>query len=123
MLSSGLRNQLFQFIKSDISLSQLEEWYVPRLAYLLRSPTSDDAEVVASIALGLSELKSGIIDEEGFRSSMQEALREHKTIWVEDNLDVNTIITTSGTSNQERNVVLPEIFPPEQLFKGTLVAQ
>jgi len=82
MLSSELRDKVFEFVESSITINQLEEWLVPRLSWFLRDPNSTDADVVAAIELGLSETSSNIKTIEEFRDDLRRVLRENNTIQV-----------------------------------------
>lgn len=74
MLSYELREQIIGYVHDEISLAQLEEWYVPRLSYFLEFPHSDDAEMIAAVELALAEVADGLIDEAEARSSLKEIL-------------------------------------------------
>lgn len=98
MLSLELRNIIYQFVNSEITIEELENWYVPRLAFLLSDPNSDDADVVAAVELGLAELSNGLTDEDELRATLASVLKEQKTLFVQSNKSRSSIIT--GTSNQ-----------------------
>ena len=80
MLSSDLRDKVLQFVESSITVSQLEEWLVPRLPFFLRSPDTADANFIAAIELGLAEMGSGIKTKNEFCGLLKKVLRENNAI-------------------------------------------
>jgi hypothetical protein len=76
MISSDLREKIFQYIESDISKAQLEEWLVPKLPVFLRYPESADADVVSAVELGLAEILTGIKTEDDFRKFLRQVVQE-----------------------------------------------
>lgn len=80
MLSSELRNQIIKFVDQEISIEELEDWYVPRLPFFLNSPHSSDAEVIAALELALHEFSSGTISENELRMTLLDAIRDKETI-------------------------------------------
>lgn len=82
MISFELSNTISQYITSEISLEELENWLVPRLPAILRSPETEDAGIVAEIELGLAEISNRYWTEEEFRIMLNELLMEHTTEFV-----------------------------------------
>ena len=80
MLSSELSNKILEFVESSITMSQLEEWLVPRLPFFLRTPNSADADVVSAVELGLAEVSSRIRTNEEFRNYLRHVLRQHNLV-------------------------------------------
>ncbi len=74
MISSELRIMVLQYINSEISFEQLEEWIVPRLPVFLSDPNSVDADIVSAIELGLAEISDGLRNEEEFRELLNDEL-------------------------------------------------
>lgn len=78
MLSSEFREKILEFIESNITAAQLEEWLVPKLPFFLRLPDTADADAVAATELGLAELNDGIRTIEELRSLLLDVLREYR---------------------------------------------
>lgn len=76
MISFELLNKIQQFINNEISVQELEEWTVPRIHLLLVPAESDEADLVATIELGLAEISEGIIEVEDLRETLTDRLRE-----------------------------------------------
>lgn len=105
MLSYELREQVINYLNNEISLSQLEEWYVPRLSYFLENPLSDDAEMVAAVEMALAEVGDGVIDEEEARSSLQETLDRFGnsvTALVSSAGYISSTVTSTSSQTQSR---------------------
>lgn len=77
MLSSQLRERILEFAESRTTVEQLEDWLVPRLPMLLRSPETADAKVVAAVELALAELSDRIRTIDGLRTFLRDTLREY----------------------------------------------
>ncbi len=97
MLSLTLRNTVLQFIIEEISIEELEDYYVPKLSFFLRDPTSDDADLIAAIELSLTDFNSGLIDKAAIKATLLKFIQEHKNLLVEDFQNKITVVT--GTSN------------------------
>ena len=82
MLSSEVREKVTEFVESNISLSELEEWLVPRLPSFMREPYSADSDVVAEIELGLAEINDGIRTTEELRNNLKRVLENHSLQFV-----------------------------------------
>jgi hypothetical protein len=80
MISSNLREKILQYIELDISKTQLEEWFVPRLPVFLRYPESADADVVSAVELGLAEMTAGIRTEDNFRKFLRRVIQEQTAV-------------------------------------------
>lgn len=81
MLSYELYDKVMQYIVGEISVSELEEWLVPRYPFLLRDPESDDSDLIGAIELGLAEMGSGIRTEEELKEELKDEIHG-KTILV-----------------------------------------
>jgi hypothetical protein len=79
MISYELRDMILQYVESIITVEQLEEWLVPRLPALLKSPDSTDSDVVAALELGLAEMSDGIRTEDELRRLLLDVIREQTT--------------------------------------------
>jgi len=98
MLSSELSNKILEFVESSITMSQLEEWLVPRLPFFLRIPDSADADIVSAVELGLAEVSSEIRTIEGFRNYLRYVVQGRNVLALYPaNLSQRT---ESGTANQ-----------------------
>ena len=80
MLSLELWQVANQFIESQISVEELEDWLVPRLPAIMQSPDSADADVAATIELGLAEMSHDIINEAQLRAEIARELKKYLTL-------------------------------------------
>lgn len=81
MISPDLMDQINLYLDNQITVSDLEDWLVPREPWLLRNPISDDANFVGVIELGLAEIGSDIRTEDEFRETLrQEVLNKSTTL-------------------------------------------
>lgn len=99
MLSLELRNQVINYVNSEITIEQLEDWYVPRLPLYTRIPDSADAKVIAAIELGLAEYNCEIRSEEELRAFLADTIREYDTMLSLFQPEIEHFSTT-GSSNQ-----------------------
>lgn len=72
-----LRDQIEAFVIGRISLSQLDEWLVPRFRALKMD--SLEAEIVARVLMGLQHIADGIESEEDVREQLSSYLIERDT--------------------------------------------
>jgi len=100
MISYELKEKIQQFVDSEISVEELEDWLVPRLHLFIRDPDSDNANIVAAVELGLSELSSGIQSVEDFRKSLNDELVDFAAIFIQNPSDISV---TTGSNNQTHN--------------------
>jgi hypothetical protein len=70
MLSSDLRDAIISFVEDRSTVTQLEEWLVPRLPVYLQSPETDDADVVAAVELALADMAAGTRTVQDIRSDL-----------------------------------------------------
>ena len=110
MLSYEFKDVIFEFIQSNITVQQLEEWLVPRLPTLIKEQDSSDADVVATIELGLAEMSDGIRTEEDFRKLLFDAVCEHKM--------ESALNATTSSSSTETPILM---FPVVDVFATTTV--
>jgi len=103
MFTSEFQEQVFQYIDGIISLSNLEDWYVPRLPMLVTSPYTE--ELVSTIELGLIEIGSGLKSEGEFKELLQEFIREHNTIRIQ--YPETDIVISTSASNQPITPPMP----------------
>ena len=75
MISSELYEQIVRFINDEISVRELEDWYVPRLVYYLRSPFPGDSDAISAIELALAERTAGILDDEEVKACLSDVIR------------------------------------------------
>lgn len=95
MLSYELSEKVTKYLDKEISLSELEEWIVPRLPIFLQSPQSSDAEVISAFELGLAEMTDSIRTEDEFRKLLQQALSEQSEI----SFQQTPVVTQISASN------------------------
>lgn len=98
-----------KYLDGQIELGQLEEWLVPLAPLYASDPTTDDADFVATIELGLAEISDGIIAEGEFRKSLWSAIanRLFAVDWLPSDVLPRSGHITSGSTNQ--NVSTPEL--------------
>lgn len=94
MLSWELYDKAYLYLESEIPLSDLENWYVPKLPILMRDPKSSDASVIATIELGLAEMDNNILSENQLKDRLRNTLENHFVIRYYTNLTDPVIITT-----------------------------
>ena len=118
MLSSELKEKIIEFIETEITLEQLEEWFVPRLPIFLRSPHTTDADVVSAIELSLAEVQEEIRTETEVRDYLKEVLSEQDTIEVSFPSKPSWKVENSSSNQTIRNPHYPisvaysvEVFP------------
>lgn len=72
------------------------------LPYYANDPTSADADMVATIELGLAEISDAVTTEDGLRDSLRAALIEQpiKFNWILGSPELPSMHVTSGSSNQ-----------------------
>ncbi|HLB48125.1 MAG TPA: hypothetical protein VJL59_14050 [Anaerolineales bacterium] len=97
MLTQDLRDKIQQYIKSAISLTDLEEWIVPRLPVFIASAHSADADVVSAVELGLAEINAGLRTEKQLQEYLAQVLREQHVTRLFFNA---TIQNDSGATNE-----------------------
>ena len=107
MLSYELRKVIYEFIQSNITVQQLEEWLVPRLPTLIKKHDSSDADVVATIELGLAEMSDGVRTEEDFRRLLIGVVCEQATVPPSYSSESFSDITASSNSTQTPTLVFP----------------
>ncbi len=105
MITSELQEQVFRYIDGVVSISDLEDWYVPRLPMLVTSPYTE--ELVSTIELGLIEIGSGLRSEDQFKELLQEFIREHNTITIQ--YPEADIVVSTSASNQPITPLMPSI--------------
>ena len=116
MITSELQEQVFRYIDGTVNLSDLEEWYVPRLPILVTSPYSE--ELVSTIELGLIEISSGLRSEDEFRELLQEFVREHNTIRIQ--YPETDIVISTSASNQPITPPMPSMPYVRARFSGAV---
>jgi uncharacterized membrane protein len=82
MITSALREKIIDFTESQITLDQLEEWFVPRSLEFFRQPESEDAIIAGAIELCLAESSEQIKSLDECRDYLRQALSEH-SVFVE----------------------------------------
>ena len=105
MITSELQEQVFHYLDGIINLSELEEWYVPRLPMLVTSPYTE--ELVSTIELSLIEMDSGLRSEEEFKEFLREFMRQHETIMIQDS--ESGVMYTTSASNQAVTPLIPSM--------------
>ena len=112
MISSDLYEIVRQYLESSISIQQLEDWIVPRLPDLLSDPDSEDSELVATIELGFAELNNDNIDEDEFKSWLDEELNNHNVAIFDTPEQQNLFFNSTSTSNE----IIEEKYSPFESF-------
>jgi hypothetical protein len=101
-ISSDLLDKINQYLDNQITISELEEWLVPREPFLLREPESDDSDIIGAIELGLAEMSAGLRVEDDLRRLFREALEgKPSTIWVGDQVTKAFFVTGSSSINMK----------------------
>lgn len=100
MLTLELRNAITDFIASRMSLEELEDWITPLIPEYTQIPESDDAEIVATIEMGLAHISAGIGSVEDLRSELEERLPNAVLVNDEQPLSV-----ASGSSNTTSHLI------------------
>jgi uncharacterized membrane protein len=77
MISSALREKIIDFVESQISLDQLEEWFVPRSLEFFRQPDSEDVIIAGAVELCIAEFSEQIRSIDECRAYLRQALSEH----------------------------------------------
>lgn len=112
MLSSDLRDTTRAFVDRQIPAAQLEEWLVPRLQRYLQNPDATDADVAATIELGLVEFGQGRETEDDLRRTLLDVLRteQAQTIitYMGQTFAFTAMTSTSQTQSTVTQVRLPE---------------
>jgi len=90
------------YLEKRISLHELESWLVSMLPIYLSNPTSEAAELVSVIELGLAEINADIRTERSLRLLLRKHLISNKVRSMPytdlDNIDF-TIATVSSTDS------------------------
>lgn len=105
MITSELQEKVFHYLDGMISMSDLQEWYVPRLPMLLTSPYGE--ELVSTIELGMIEVGSGLRSEDQFKELLREFIREHDIIRIQ--YAEPDIVISMGASNQPITPLIPSM--------------
>ena len=80
MLSYELWDMVLRYAEASITVSELEEWLVPREPDIMRDPHLADADVVAAIHLGLAEMSEGLRTEDDLRNYLRELIAEYPVV-------------------------------------------
>ena len=80
MVTSELLRKIHLYLEGQTSIKEFEDWYVPQIPLFLAFPPSRITDLIATIELGLAEMSSGILSEDGFCHSLRDFLREDTTI-------------------------------------------
>ena len=98
MISSDLMDVIIQYFDARITIGDLEEWLVPREPTFLLDPDSDDADIIATIELGLAEMNDDLRTEDEFRNLLRRVFREKTTtVWAE--YQPSNFHNVTGTAN------------------------
>jgi uncharacterized protein YlxP (DUF503 family) len=91
-----------QYLDHQITLSELEEWIVSSLSYLVSLAPSTVQELVGTVELGLAEMSNGSRSEDEFRDMLQNFVRAHPTM--EFNLAESSYRIQYGSSTPDIRV-------------------
>lgn len=96
MISSKLYEQVRKFIEGEISLRELENWYVPQIVSYRNNPDSGDYDLVISIEHALAEYSDGLIDLDDVKATLSEAIPKHRAtrFWIHTPEDENAVSVT-----------------------------
>lgn len=97
MISLELSDKIYEYIYTEITLEQLEDWLVTKLPDFLKQFDSTDADIVSAIELGLAEINNQNWTEDKFRAYLKDALQEVSVIF--EVPTVQAVQITSGSSN------------------------
>jgi hypothetical protein len=99
-----------RYLDGQIGLRQIEEWLVPFVPVYASDPKNDDADIVATIELGLAEIADRVTTEDEFRKSLGNAIAGRLLVvdWTTAGPMDHSRYITSGSSNQ--NVPMPESY-------------
>lgn len=106
MLSAELRDKLRDFVESNIRISDLEEWLVPRLPFFLRFPNSTDADVVSAVELGLAHMANSITTKDEFRDYLKQLLQAQTAISTNYPFATYLNVETSSSNRTEPTSIL-----------------
>lgn len=98
MLTPELLKITDDYLERNISLEQLEEWFVPRLPFFFKPPYSSASELATEIEVGLAEISDKTLTEEAFRNSLTDFFNK-QTTFVLNYPDVSEE-NFEGSSNQ-----------------------
>lgn len=96
MLSFDFKEQIQRYIESQITLEELEDWYVPRLRELLMIPESSDAAFVAIIEEARIQLETGVLSEDELRASLAHSIYIDQVL-VFNKGEVSSIVASSSS--------------------------
>lgn len=109
MINPDFLEMIHQYLEKQITISELEEWLVPREPFLLREPESDDSDIIGVIELGLVDMSAGSIAEDEFRNQLRQEVRSKtETVWAEYPETDFRIVTGSSYTFGEISVSLSD---------------
>lgn len=74
MYTSQFNEKNRQNLEGEINISDLEEWYTPRLKSLLAFPDSDHAQMISEIEMGMVDLQIKTITQDHLKKRVREKL-------------------------------------------------
>lgn len=90
--------QISEYVHSQITLRELEEFIVPRLPALLTLPPSTVTDLTDIVEMGLAEIGDGVETEEGLKAKLRSVLIfETPTVHVLDSIFTRTGSTSGKT--------------------------
>ncbi|MBI2907276.1 MAG: hypothetical protein HYX92_06430 [Chloroflexi bacterium] len=75
MKTSEIFHKVRQYLEHEKTVSELEDWIVPRLVPFASSAPASARELWGTVELGLAEMSEGQISEDEFRSLLEDFLR------------------------------------------------
>lgn len=99
MLSLEVRDMIARYLSSEISLEELEDWFIRHLPELAADPHSHDAALSAAVELCLAEYSDGIRTEEEIQRYLRDAMDNHNTVVVSFPDEIIKIWISSSSSS------------------------
>ncbi len=96
-LTSEIFRKVFQYLDSEISVEDIEDWLVPHLYEFLALPLCSASELAGVIELGLAEMSGGQCSEDDFRSLLKRYIQEHDTITID--MRPPELVCATGSTN------------------------
>lgn len=97
MLSYELYDIVMRYILGDMSLSELQNWLIPREPWILRRPESDDSDLVGAIEHGFVMIDHGVMTEEKVKEELSDEIHG-KAILVGDKPESSITLSAANTN-------------------------
>jgi len=97
------------YIESRITLSDLEEWLVPRLGFFLRDLNSTASQLAAVVEISFADVAAGEATEEEIRGLVSDFIRDNQPVFLTEgkaatasNAYTEVVVTYSGAVRDSR---------------------